>query len=666
MSVPTVALGRAFEACHVNLIFAAHRHQPFGSLPAEVNDACDRAYLPFLEVLADHPTIRINLHYSGTLLEWLDENRPDVLEALASRDDQIEWLGGAFYDPILPSIPAQDALAQVSLHSKFLQDRFHQTPQGMWLAERGWDPSLPSLLRKVGMEYTLLDEHAFALAGYSPGDLTDSFITDHLGNTLTIFPIARDLRDAFRRADPEGVMALLRDRHNRDPQALAVIADDDEKSGLGPHSPEQIDGTEEWLEEFFTLVEEADWVEMTTFEGYLDDRPASRRVAIPAASYRRMSEWSPPPETVGVGQGSEDGRSRDWAPGEAFRREGWWPNFLIHYPEAAALYRKMLRVSAHVAAGKEAPEAHAELLKAQGKDHYQPGGLYSPHVRATAHRHLITAQTMIDANHHRGRAWTYLRHLDWDADGRDEVEVELPDQAWVLDPAEGGCLLYYDDKPTRWSIGDVIARSYEPYHTEAAETPLAAGPTRRWLLDHLLPSTTTVELFGGDTPQELLSLPESTYEIEKTTEGRGSARIEMSALEGKVHKTIDAEDRTLQIGYRISGLPEGRFGPELPVAIWEGAGQIRSDGGEWQMVDQPLALAGHRFRLRHNGLKTYLLVALRQPGSMFCFPIRTVARGEAGLMTILQGIVLWPHWSTNGDGHYEMTIEIGDVAKDPA
>ena len=84
------------------------------------------------------------------------------------------------------------------------------------------------------------------------------------------------------------------------------------------------------------------------------------------------------------------------------------------------------------------------------------------------------------------------------------------------------------------------------------------------------------------------------------------------------------------------------------------------------MVDQPLALAGHRFRLRHNGLKTYLLVALRQPGSMFCIPIRTVVRGEAGLMTILQGIVLWPHWSTNGDGHYEMTIEIGNVAKDPA
>jgi hypothetical protein len=122
----------------------------------------------------------------------------------------------------------------------------------------------------------------------------------------------------------------------------------------------------------------------------------------------------------------------------------------------------------------------------------------------------------------------------------------------------------------------------------------------------------------------------------------------------------------LQIGYRIAGLPEGRFGPELPVAIWEGAGEIRSDGGEWQKVDQPLALAGHRFRLRHNGLKTYLLVALRQPGSMSCVPIRTVARSQAGTVAILQGIVLWPHWSTNGEGHYELTIETGDMDQDPA
>ncbi len=200
-------------------------------------------------------------------------------------------------------------------------------------------------------------------------------------------------------------------------------------------------------------------------------------------------------------------------------RGGWWPNFLIHYPEATVLYRKMLRVSAHVAAAKGVSEAHAELLKAQGNDPYWHGafgGLYFPHLRAAANRHLITAQTMIDANHHRGRAWAYLRHLDWDADGREEVEVELPDQSWVIDPAEGGSLLYFDDKPSRWSISDVVARRYESYHVELPDPQIYDRHTRRWLLDHLLPSTTTVESFGGDAYQELIPLPESHYEIEES------------------------------------------------------------------------------------------------------------------------------------------------------
>ncbi|MGZ8753706.1 MAG: alpha-amylase/4-alpha-glucanotransferase domain-containing protein [Acidimicrobiia bacterium] len=649
----------------MNLVFAAHRHQPLGNLPGVINDACDREYLPFLEALADHPGIRINLHYSGALLEWLDENRPDVLETLASRAGQIEWIGGAFYNPILPSLPAQDALAHLSLLSKFLQDHFDQTPRGVWLAEGSWDPGLPSLLHNVGMEYTLLDELAFELAGYSPHDLTDSFLTDHLGNTLTIFPIARDLRDAVRRADPDALMALLRDRHERDPQTLAVLSDDDERSSLSPQSPQQVDGRE-WLGEFFARVEEADWLEMVTFESYLDDHPAGRRAAIPSASYRRISEWSPIPGAAGISVGAHEGLHIDRPVAEASRWAEWWPNFLIDHPEAAVVYRKMLRVSAHVAAGKEASDAHTELLKAQGEDHYQRSGLYSPHLRATVNRRLINAQVMIDASHHRGRAWTYIRHLDWDADGREEIEVELPDQAWVLDPAEGGSLLYYDDKPSRWSIGDVVTESHEPHLVELPETLFTGSPAHRWLIDHLLPSSSTVESFGVDGSRELLSLWTTNYEIEKEVEGRGSARIETSALEGAVRKTIEAEDRILQIGYRIAGLPEGRFGPELPVAIWEGAGEIRSDGGEWQKVDQPLALAGHRFRLRHNGLKTYLLVALRQPGSMFCVPIRTVARSEAGTGAILQGIVLWPHWSTNGEGHYELTIETGDMDKDPA
>lgn len=652
-------------------MFAAHCHQPLGNFDEVVNRACDRAYLPFLEVLAAHPAMRVNLHYSGSLLEWLVENRPEVLEVLTSRGDQVEWISGGFYEPILPSIPAGDAAAQIALLSGFIQDRFGQNPRGAWIAERVWDPSLPSLFSEAGIEYTILDDYAFLLAGYLPDNLTGSYITDHLGKTLTIFPIAQDLRYAIPGADPEDVLALLRDRHNDDPQTLAVIADDGEKFGLWPDSYERVYSPGGWLDEFFTLVESADWLQITTFTKYLDEYPARSRVALPPASYREMSEWSMPAETAQamIPTNAAHDRNPNWVGIEAFMRGGWWPNFTIEYPEAGTLYRKMLRVSGHVAASKGPAEAHTEVLKAQGNDpfwHGAFGGLYSPHLRAQTNRHLITAQRLIDGHHHRGRSWVYLRRIDWDADGREEIEVELPDQSWVIDPAEGGSLLYFDDKPSRWSISDVVARRYEPYHVDLPEPPIYDRHPRRWLTDHLLPATATVESFADVSYVELLPLPATEYVTQETTEGRGSARIVMSALGGKVLKTIDAGDREMRIGYQISDIPAGRFGPEIPVSVWEDVGQIRVDGGPWQQVDQPLALAGHRFRLRHSGIKTSIVVVLRQPGELFSIPIRTVTRNDEGSESILQGIVLWPHWSTSGDGNYEMTIEIVEMAVEPS
>jgi alpha-mannosidase len=49
------------------------------------------------------------LHYSGVLLEWLEERHPeffDQLRELCGRG-QVELLGGGYYEPILLSIPIE-------------------------------------------------------------------------------------------------------------------------------------------------------------------------------------------------------------------------------------------------------------------------------------------------------------------------------------------------------------------------------------------------------------------------------------------------------------------------------------------------------------------------------------------------------------------------------
>ena len=94
----------------MQLIFAVHCHQPFGQLDTVLDEAIDRAYAPFLDVLARHPGVSINMHYSGSLLEQLDHHRPKLFDSLNLVEEQIEWMGGAMYEPILPAIPPRDRL----------------------------------------------------------------------------------------------------------------------------------------------------------------------------------------------------------------------------------------------------------------------------------------------------------------------------------------------------------------------------------------------------------------------------------------------------------------------------------------------------------------------------------------------------------------------------
>jgi len=43
-----------------------------------------------------------------------------------------------------------------------------------------------------------------------------------------------------------------------------------------------------------------------------------------------------------------------------------------------------------------------------------------------------------------------------------------------------------------------------------------------------------------------------------------------------------------------------------------------------------------------------------------------MTRSDVGVTPIWQGIVLWPHWSTSGDGNYDLSIEVLESAEESA
>ena len=89
------------------LLLCLHNHQPVGNFGWVFDEVYGQAYLPMLEALERHPAVHISLHYSGPLLDWLRAERPEFIDRLATlvARDQIEILGGGYYEPVLASLP---------------------------------------------------------------------------------------------------------------------------------------------------------------------------------------------------------------------------------------------------------------------------------------------------------------------------------------------------------------------------------------------------------------------------------------------------------------------------------------------------------------------------------------------------------------------------------
>ena len=65
-----------------SLALLLHAHQPIGNFDDVMERTYERSYFPFLECVARHPRVRVGLHYSGSLLEWLAERHPEYLHRI--------------------------------------------------------------------------------------------------------------------------------------------------------------------------------------------------------------------------------------------------------------------------------------------------------------------------------------------------------------------------------------------------------------------------------------------------------------------------------------------------------------------------------------------------------------------------------------------------------
>ena len=699
----------------IRFCFVLHNHQPVGNFDDVFEAAYRDSYLPFLDVFEQFPGLRMSLHVSGSLIEWLDSSYPEYVDRLAGYmgDGRIELLGGAFYEPILTMLPSRDRVGQITAYTRWLEKRLHARIQGMWVPERVWEPSLTSDLAAAGIKYTVLDDFHFQCAGLAENQLDGYYLTEDEGNLLAIFPGSERLRYLIPFRSPEETIDHLRRRASERPGSLAIFADDGEKLGTWPDTKRHVyeDG---WLARFFELLmANQDWIHTTTLSEVFENVSPIGKIYLPEASYREMTEWALPVDRqVELERARHDLKDdARWQRIGRLMRSGFWRNFKVKYPEANEMYARMTMVSRRLQAAREQDgvgplidAARTELYRGQcncGYWHGAFGGIYLPHLRGAVYRHLIAADNLLDQADGRSRPWVDATAADFNFDARQEVKLDNDKLLVLIAPAIGGRLYELDVRSIAHNLLATLTRRPEAYHqkvlagADQSQEDVASsihdrvvfkqeGLDRRLqydrhepksLLDHFYDDDVTLDAVAGGQAVERGDFLNGSYE---TTLRRKPDRIQVQLVrQGTVcgvpltitkGVTLEAGSSALEIAYLLEGLPQDRpliFGIEFNFA---GLPAGEDDRQFYSGEQEHLGHLGGRLDLddrsdlglvdRWLGIDVRLVADL--PARFWTFPVETVSQSEGGFELVHQSVVVEPHWLVRGDadGRWSVTLTL--------
>jgi alpha-amylase len=688
----------------IRLCLVLHNHQPVGNFDGVFEQAYHDSYLPFLEVFEPYHDLRLSLHTSGPLMEWLDQRHPEYLDRLARLVEagRVEIIGGAFYEAILAMIPPRDRIGQIRSYTSWLENRLGGSVQGMWIPERVWEQSLTAQIADAGIRYTLLDDFHFKNAGLTEQQLHGYYITEDDGRTLAVFPGSEPLRYTIPFAPPQQTIDYLGQINERHCNAVVVFGDDGEKFGTWPDTKKHVyqDG---WLRRFFdALVDNRHWIDTTTLRDAVDSTSPLGKVYLPDGSYREMTEWALP-----VDQQVEYDRvvhefDRDprFPHLKRFLRGGFWRNFKVKYPEANEMYARMMMVSRRLAEVR--PEevdldtyhyAQQALYRGQCNCPYWHGafgGIYLPHLRNAIYNQLIASENLIDEATGRSGPWCEASIDDYDFDSRQEVRLASDKLIALVAPERGGQLYELDVRAICHNLGASLARRPEAYHAKVLAGPAQAQGDvasihdrvvfkqagleqrlqydrheRKSLLDHFFQDHESPRAVARGEAAELGDFIERQYEakVRRSCERvqvqlARTARVDGHEIRLTKGITLATGSNALEIVYLLENLPSDRalhFGIEFNFAgLPAGADDRYFLSGE-----QRIGQLGERLDL-HQAVDLALVdewlgirVALEtnRPMSLWTFPVETVSQSEGGFELVHQSVAVMPHWHVRGDAH---------------
>ncbi len=676
----------------MNLIFAVHNHQPIGNFNHVFEDVFQKAYLPFLNVLERFPSIKVSLHYTGILLEWLQKHHPEFIERLSTliKSDQVEILGGAYYEAILSVIPPDDRLSQIKKLSDLIFKLFDCVPSGMWLAERVWEQTIVKEISQAGIKFLPIDEAHFLYAGFKEKDLYGYFITEEQGLSLFIFPGSKKLRYTIPFAPVDENIQYLKSLSAVDNNSIIVFADDGEKFGSWPNTYEHV-YQNGWLEDFFKKIDEnKNWLKTIHFKDALQNSKPKGTVYLPTASYPEMLKWTLPAEIALEFDEFEYSLNQAGLVSYLhFVKSGYWRNFLAKYPEANWLHKRMLRVSKLISESnvenKELVKNH--LLAAQCNDAYWHGvfgGIYLPNLRYPIYKNLIRAESLINSA-------PKCEVTDFDCDGCEEIIISNNRYNLFIKPDSGGAVYEMDYIPAGINLLDITNRRKEYSHVKLRKKVESNTATLNEqqlaeslnydkyrhgsFIDHFFDSgVTPYDLYKAEY-SELGNFVEEKYlyktqKLDKYTElilwregyiNSNDNKIKLI----KTFKLYDDSD-TVEVIYRLNNLGteaiDINFGVELVYNLLAGDAPDRyylienSDLEDKSLISIGVLKGTNKLSLIDEWLGLIIELHAEEASEFWRFPIQTVSISESGYEKLYQGSIIIPCWRINLKDAWETKI----------
>lgn len=651
----------------VTLLLGVHAHQPVGNFPEVIEDAHQRCYKPFLETLYAYPDFRFAAHFSGWLLDWLRERHPADMELLASmvRRGQVELFSSGDTEPVLAAIPHRDRVGQLQVLNDKLAAWTGVRPSGAWLTERVWESSVVPSLAETGIGYVTVDDYHFFCTGKTASELDGYFSTEESGTRLDLFPISEALRYRLPFSPAHEVIAYLEALAEQQ-QNAAIYFDDIEKFGIWPETYDWV-YHRGWLKALIEGVLASPKIRTATYADFHAEQATRGIVYLPTTSYSEMNEWTLPMPAAGVyaellASEKAAGRGDRHRP---FLRGGIWRNFLSRYPEANWLHKRMLGLSARLAALAEPPaELTAALYRAQANDAYWHGlfgGLYLPHLRRAVWNNLVALEAGLD----RLQARPLVQVADIDLDGCTEFFAHSAELQVVVRGDGLAAAHELSSYPLAHNFGDSLRRYHEHYHDR-----IAGGP-REHQGEGIASAHDIVRFKHPVDAADIVpdSLPRALFidwiAGSPVTDYDSPAAAELHFVRPGISKHYTVADNTLTVDWQFSGLTGQPFATVLNLAMPSCDGflgrYVLADGSIPAGFGQPLDLSDTEQLLLEDGvLGGRLQLRATLAGAIKCRPHQTVSQSEAGFEKIMQSAEVRLSWIIPDDNchlHLQLTLE---------